>query len=274
MGLKGGVIMPANKLTLDLTPENKDTLDRLKKEQRLPYGTTINTLISTFATLPKDVNDEMLEFAKLRLKLTYRMMDGAGTYNLRDLYKKAQAYSDVAAFLNGGETIPTHEIEKMCVLRKLPFAGGILLCPDDWIIVNPERAKDSEYVCVIECRNATKHGIPHLVFFSTQPFVREYSESYTSYVYDACIKAWPKFKEILGMQVPAIPDPNRPGQLLNEDEWCGAPLIGLYDVYVQGDPAYPADYKPPYGTRILKEGGTENAGTKTQEKSFRQAAFV
>ena len=48
-------------------------------------------------------------------------------------------------------------------MQKIPMDNGFLICPDDWIIVNPEQAESSSYACVVECRNAGKFGLPHLL---------------------------------------------------------------------------------------------------------------
>ena len=59
------------------------------------------------------------------------------------------------------------------------------------------------------------------------------------------------------MQVKPIDDPERPGLLLNSDEWMKAPNIGLFDIYVQGDPKYGVGYEPVAGARIIRTA-TEN----------------
>ncbi len=251
----------ANKLTLDLTEDNKDVLEKLKAEKKAPYGAVINDLISTFAALPADVSKELLDFTKIKLRLLYRMMDGAGDYNLRDLYAKAQAYTDLTTFFNGGKPVPMPEIDKMYVMQKLSFGGGILLCPDDWIIVNPDKAASAEYASVIECRHGEKYAIPHFLYFSNLESAADYNDAYVSYMYGDVKRAWPRFQEVLDRQVKAITDPETPGLPINADEWCAAPNIGIYDVYVQGDPKYAPDYEPPFGARIIRQeggGGTPN----------------
>ena len=47
--------MAATKLTIDLTDENKATLEKIKTERRMPYGSMINSLISTFGDIPEVV---------------------------------------------------------------------------------------------------------------------------------------------------------------------------------------------------------------------------
>ena len=41
--------MAASKLTIDLTDKNRETLEKIKVEQRSPYGTTVNELIDNTA---------------------------------------------------------------------------------------------------------------------------------------------------------------------------------------------------------------------------------
>ena len=249
--------MAAPKLTIDLTDKNRETLEKIKAEQRSPYGTTINELIDIFCNVPESVKKELLSFIKPKIRDLYRQMDAAGDFSFKEISEKTQSYMDIATFLNDGKRFSISEIDSVTTMQKIPMYNGFLICPDDWIIVNPEQAEDATNACVVECRNAGKFGIPHLLVFSNRESVNDYDDIYEESIHRMCCRAYPRFAEILDMQVKPIDDPEHPGLLLNSDEWMKAPNIGLFDIYVQGDPKYGVGYEPVAGARIVRTA-TEN----------------
>lgn len=43
-------------------------------------------------------------------------------------------------------------------VQKYDIKNGVLICPKDWIVLNPEEAKNMEYAGVVECRNSEVFG--------------------------------------------------------------------------------------------------------------------
>lgn len=256
--------MAASKLTIDLTDENKEILERIKAERRMPYGNTINNLIDTFCRIPESVKKELLSVIKPIIKELYKEMDVAGDYLFKDLAEQSQAYISIATFLNDGKRISLESIEAEPTLKKYPIKNGILICPDDWIVLNPEQADAMMYAGVVECRNSEKFGkenlgrrIPCFVFFSNKKYGKEYDSYYTDYINKLCVQAWPDFQKVIDSQVEPIDDPERPGYQINADEWMKAPTIGYFAVYEHGDPIYGSNYEPPAGARIIRTNNTE-----------------
>lgn len=102
-------------------------------------------------------------------------MDVADDFLFKDLATRSQAYIGIATFLNDGRRISIESIEAEPTLTKYPVKNGILICPDDWIILNQEQADVMMYAGVVECRNSENFGkenfgekIPHFVFFSNK----------------------------------------------------------------------------------------------------------
>lgn len=244
--------MAGTKLTIDLSEKNRVILEKIKAENRSPYGTTINTLIDTFCEIPNSVKKELLSYIKPKIRNLYREMDGASEYSFKELSEKAQAYMDIATFLNNGNTLSMNEIDNATTMVRYPMRDGYLICPDNWIIVNPEQAEKSTYAFVIECRNAGKYKIPHLLVFINRKSSDDYSDMEKKVFLSECCKVYPRFSDILALQVDPIDDPDNPGYTLNAQEWLDAPNIGYYDIYVQGDPKFPAGFKPVLGARIVK----------------------
>ena len=240
------------KLSFDLTDENAETLEAIKQEQRTPFGQTINSLIELFCRIPADVNGELLTFCKERIKELYEEMDRAGEYEAQALMNKSQAYQNLAMFLNRGRRISIDSIESKPKMQRIDMLNGCLICPSDYIILNRDDAEFCDYASVVEVRNA-KFGVPHFVYFNSKE-ANEYKDYDYEIIEKACVKEWPRFQEIIDSLVEPIPDPDADNkwQYLNEKEVNEAPKIGHFSIYIQGDPRYPSNYKPPMGTRIIR----------------------
>lgn len=240
------------KLSFDLTDENADTLEAIKNERRVPFGQTINSLIELFCRIPADVNAELLAFCKEKIKVLYMEMDRAGEYEAQTLMNKSQTYQNLAMFLNKGRRISIDSIENKPKMQKIEMFNGVLICPSDYIILNKEDAKYCEYASVVEVRNA-KFGVPHFIYFHSKE-ANAYNDTDTEMIEKACVREWPRFKEIMDSLVEPIPDPTaeHKWQYLNAKEVNEAPQIGHFSIYIQGDARYPSNYKPPMETRIIR----------------------
>ncbi len=240
------------KLSIDLTDENADTLEAIKREQRIPFGQTINSLIELFCRIPSDVNAELLSFCKEKIKELYEEMDRAGEYEYQALMNKSQIYQNLTMFLNRGRRISIDSIESKPKMQKIEMLNGVLICPNDYIILNKEAAEYCKYASVVEVRNA-KFGVPHFLYFHSKE-ANAYTDSDCKIIEDLCVKEWPRFQEIINSLVEPIPDPTaeHKWQYLNAKEVNEAPQIGHFGIYIQGDSRYPRNYAPPMGTRIIR----------------------
>ena len=242
--------MGKNKLSIDLTDENKETLEAIKNEQRTPYGSTINSLIDLFCRIPGEVKSELLRFCKTRIRDLYEEMDKAGEYEFQSLANKSQTYMNLAMFLNNGRRISIDTIKQEPTMQKIHILDGVLICPSDYIILNKDEAEYCKYASVVEVRNAS-FGVPHFVYFATKK-INEYTDSEYKIIENMCVREWPRFKEIIDSVVEPIVDPEEHWNYLNKEELDAAPQIGHFEIYCQGDPSYPSNFKPPMGTRIIR----------------------
>ena len=242
--------MGKNKLSIDLTKENKEVLEVIKNEQHMPYGNTINKLIELFCRMPSQVKSELLEFCKNKIRQMYDEMGIAGEYEWQTLANKSQSYMNLAMFLNNGVRINVNEVEKALKMQKIPIANGVLLCPSDYIILNRIDADSCLYASVVEVRNA-KFGVPHFIYLSTKK-IGEYTDWEYKIIESYCVREWPRFKEILDDIVVPIEDPDDKLHYINEKDVIEAPQIGHFEVYCQGDASYPSNFEPPMGTRIIR----------------------
>lgn len=216
--------MKQNKLSVDLTEKNKETLERVNEQTKIPYGSIINGIIESFFDMPDDMYEVFSKFIITKIRNIHIMMEGAGCFEEQRLLKEKKYYTRIADYLNIAYLSPGKK--NFNSTKTIPMNNGLLICPNNWIIVNPEKAEESSYASVIECRNADEFGIPHLLIFSNYESVKDYDEMYKDEIFKMCCKVYPKFDDILKMQIKLI-------QNINEDEWIKAPIIGFYDVHIQ-----------------------------------------
>lgn len=240
------------KLSIDLQPENRKILQKLKDDRGWPYGNTVNTLISTFCDVPDKVSQEMLNMIKVKLKELYDKMDRAEGFEAQALMRECEAYNNMATFFNKGYTVSVEAIEKTPTMKKIQIKDSYLVVPNDWIILNPEDAEDAYFAGVIEVRHHDKYGVPYMVVLLEEDDFQTFAKTREEWIYARCQSAWEGFKEILNMQVKPVEDPTSPGDLLNETEWAAAPNIYYYDIYVHGDRKFGKNYKPPFGAQIIR----------------------
>ena len=247
-----------DKLTTDLADGNRAILDQLKEDNRWNYGYTINTMISTFGNMPVSVKKYLLGVVKQKLKELNKRMDVAGDFELGELTKEHVAYDNIAKFLNDGRRITLEDLKSEPSMQKIAMQDGYLICPEDWKIVNPEDAKKCLYAGVIECRNGSRLGIPHYVYFCNYRYGSDYPKGFTDRMEKKVASLYPTFKDVLAKQITLIDDPENPGSYLNADEWMESPTIGHFAIYIQDDPSYGKNYNPPAGARIVRENINED----------------
>ena len=117
--------MVSNKLTIDLTDENRETLENIKSEIKWTYGKTINTLISTFCRIPKEANTEMLGLLKPKIRELYKKMDVAGDFEFKELAELSQAYMKMAMFLNDGRRISIESLDLEPSMKKISLVVSL-----------------------------------------------------------------------------------------------------------------------------------------------------
>lgn len=235
-----------------LEQKNREILERKKEETGATFGKTINALINTFGDMSESIKMELMTFTKTQLYTLIDQMDQAGDYELSALAEKTEKYLQIAAYLNNGQPLSLRDLKQEHKMQKIQIRDGVLICPKDYQIANPEEAESMMYACVIECRNATRYQIPHYLVFCDRKYGKDYDAAYEKRLLDKVVSRFPEFEKIIAAQVDPIPDPEHPGRLLNEMAHFQAPTIGFYSVYEYKDPAYPDNFVPPNDTQIIR----------------------
>lgn len=245
MGRKRILDLESYKFTLNVHGDNKIPLDILTEELGEKYGPVINMIISTFCNMPKDIKAEFLDFCRIKIEEIEKIQKVAEKMEYQELQRKKEYYQRILKIVNVRNAL--NDSKKVEHTKKIPLKNGCLYIPGDWILLNPEDAENCEYAGVVECRNSYLYKIPHFVFF-TQDFA---SESET-FINELCVKTYPKFREIMKMQVEPIPDPEKKGHYLNEKEFFTAPIIGHF-LIPEKEEVYKS--KLEYNAMIVREKG-------------------
>ncbi len=236
-----------HKLSIDLNDKNLKELKRMKTEAGWPYGNTINNLLELLS-IPKSVKEEFYEFTKTQLRSLYKQADSEEIFGLNELNEKITVYTDIAALLNNGVRLSVDDL-KEDPMKKIKIKNGYLIVPSDWIDINPDEAEEMPFAGVIECRNSKRYGIPHFLFHTHLERACDYD---SDEINKMCVKVYPEFKDIMNRQVTPEMDPEHPTVMLNEQAFMDAPTIGHFSIYVQDDPLYGSNYKPPAGAKIVR----------------------
>lgn len=105
-------IFSTNRLTIDLTDENKLILEQLKLALRKPFGQIVNQTLSTVCDAPTSVKEDTLTFYYRQIDALCKQMDQADEFEAAQLMKEAQAYINLARLMNDGKYIGIDEIRK------------------------------------------------------------------------------------------------------------------------------------------------------------------
>lgn len=231
------------KFSLDVSGSNKVLLDILAEELGMKYGPVVNMIISTFCDMPEDIKHEFMAFCKSKreeLEIIYRV---AGDCEKDKIKKERHYYLSIIKLINKGiiENIEPETIIKE--RKKVELKTGYVIIPDDWILLNPEDAKNCMEVDVVECRHSEEYGIPHFVYFTN-----DYKNEDETLIEEMCVKAHPKFREIIDMQVKPLRNSDGKGKILNAEEYMAAPTIGHFPLPEKGE-----NSNPPFGAMIVRD---------------------
>ena len=242
-----------NKLSINLTADNRRTLDKIKDKWGWNFGYTINYLINTLGKIPYNTKEFLLSSIKTKLADIQLKMRYADGFELDQYQKEYDAYHAIATLFNNGQKIQCDSQKERDNMQKITLKEGYLICPSDWVIINPEEAPNALWANVIECRNHTRYNIPHFVYFITD--LNDYknnNKTFEKKIHQKCERIYPRFKDILKQQVNddlKINDPDYNKKLI---EWENAPTIGHFPIYVQNDDTTEPGYKPPFGAKIIR----------------------
>ena len=253
----------SNKLSIDLTDENKSALEKARFYTHNAFGTVINNLIKLILIPHPKVKDALLRCIRNELSFLYQASDVAGDLEKDDINKQISIYNTLTEYLNNGKVYKKHFIkDNVPALAKYTISNGKMYIPKDWIILNPDECETSRYAIIVECRHSNDFiegkTIPHFVFLTDLSY-EEFREdrSLEKVINNLCVQKWSDFQKVIELQVDPIYEPGT-SNVLNMEEHLACPYIGYFFLYVFDDERIPNHYRIkeedlPFGARIIRK---------------------
>lgn len=236
--------MTTNRLTFDLSESNKHALEQFKERDTRPFGAIVNYIINTVCMPSEEVRNQIISDIKHQIRVLNKQCEEVELFEKMKMIKQIEEYLKFIQILNCGLNIKVEDIINTVEMVKYDISNGYVVYPEDWILVNPEDAAMATYVGVVEVRQKELH-IPHFLFFSSKK-INQLDSSFFEKINTKCAELYPKFHDVLKMQVPYI-------EGVNEDEFLKSPQIGHFQIPVQGEDDYFKDHKPPYGAMVIRK---------------------
>ena len=133
------------KLSIDLTDQNEKILDEIKEKTQYKYGKVINDLIDLSSRIPVKVQDELFEFCRQKILEINKAFSKAGMVEHQALSDKKEAYLRIAKFFNRDEELDVNFLTPPPRMQKIAIHNATLVCPFDYIILNPQNADTADY---------------------------------------------------------------------------------------------------------------------------------
>lgn len=250
--------MLSYKFSMDLSGENKIAIDNMTEKFGMKYGPFLNFLIRKFCLMPGSMKQAFIAFCIQKCNEINERLSNAEGFEKKELEGEKNYYLEMARIFNGGT--PVEFSEEDPTMKTYRMKDGVLVVPKDWIVLNPDFEGKCRYAGVVECRNHAKYDVPYFVFFTDTKYSCDYDQHQTEAVYAWCTEKWPRFKEIRDREVKPIPDPEKPGRYINEEEHLASPVIRLFHILRNDDEQY--DDATPYGAVIVNKEVSENRQKK------------
>ena len=260
MGRKRIHDLEAYKFSFMVEDDVKIKLDKLTDNYSTKYGPMLNFILRKLCMMPPKIKEAFIRFCKSQARELEKQIKVAEEFEKAELQQEKKHYLEIARIINDGSEVTIDEEQPEMI--EIEIKDGILIIPEDWIIVNPEEAKKHRYAAVLECRNSAKFGIPHFIMYCDYKYGNEYPDEFDKKFKALCRKAWPDFKEkVEDKQVKAILKENGKGYV-NGDQFMAAPNIGIFHIWESDDEHLEAYGEPPYGSMIVRTGSGEDGQKK------------
>lgn len=245
--------MSSRKISMDITEENFENLETLKKEYRKSYGNIVNSMLRILRK-ESDIKEELIFFAQNRLRALHKELRTSENFETRKIFDKMQEYVELLAFLENDDSLTLGAIlsdlsGSESQLKRIKIMNGILTYPEDFMLLNENEAEISPFVIIIEVANA-RFSVPHFVYFSPIS-TRELTPDNLSYINQLCVEKWSYFQEIVDTAKKPIFDENY--NCLNEAEMQIAPRIGYFDVKPKKASDFSKLCASPMGVQIVQK---------------------
>lgn len=248
-----GLLNPGDKVkaSIDFKNETYTLLTKVAERLDESKSTIVNYLLANVLGLSQTTKNELAIAIDNMIRRRENSDSTEEIFGATETQADIERLRNMVLLLNNGNSVE-NSTRQTIYLR-----NGMVDAPNDFIVADKEHAAEYEYCGVIEFRNAQKYDLPHIMYFTN--FYREfqYTDEEKQRIYNECIKAYPRFKDILNLQViPIYKDNNEhstnPADFINMEEWEAAPTIGMFSVPEKGDMNFWRSKNPPYGIEITR----------------------
>lgn len=243
------------KLSFNPTYQNSIAIDFARQRSRLPLTEVLNNYITYTACLSGDVKSDLIAFIDKEIQareLLKKNCEGALRFN--ELESQIEQFNGLKSLITNYDSFAENNNEQ--TLNQISLRNGYLKYPREWLLVNPEAAKECDCAYVLECCNGSRWGIKHYVYFEN---LREMSEEFKDQVVTEVLRVYPDFQRVVDMQVQLIykeGEPKTAGNALNLAEWAESPVIGVFRIQnsfeVRARQAKEPNYLPPALAEIVR----------------------
>lgn len=236
------------KASIDFKKENFNVLNAFAAKFDESKSTIVNLLLSNFLGLSDNTQKELAILLHNLSNSKEKEVNNDGFFASKETTNDIQKLNTLVLLLNDGKNIENLN------MATTYLKTGKVIYPADWIVAGRDTANEHNYCGVIEFRNGTALGLPHILYFTDYHKTYEYPEGETERIYKEIIDTYPYFKELLNQQVKPIykngnePSYN-PNDFINMDEWEKAPTIGMFAIPERGE----RNQKAVYGCEIIRE---------------------
>ena len=197
----------------NLNKRNRDIIETLANRSGDSFNTVLNNII-LFCDLPWDVKT-FLEKGLNSMKYEYEAKAFEASYTVRkQLFQRAELCNKLRSYLEGGdltdalmnkESAEAPNDHTVIAIQSgytaIAIQNGHAVFPENWIQLNPEDAKNSLYVWVVDTNPKIINGnnVPHFVFYSTSKNINDVKIQNT--INDLCVNKYPLFSDILSRRI-------------------------------------------------------------------------
>ena len=116
------------KISVDLTDENFEALDKFKESRNMPYSIIINRLLRILCKSP-DIKEELITICKSRIRTLYAEMDQVGTFECQKFCDTpTRVLANGRGFLRHGRTPQRAITSPLHPVTSLPLSRLFCSC--------------------------------------------------------------------------------------------------------------------------------------------------
>ncbi len=233
------------KISIDFDNDTEILLDSHKRGLNgASYSTMINDLVRSMYGLRPQVKKALSDAVESLFEKTIQERPDFGSMYEGERNAVLLQCDNIYQFLNDGISLNNADTPNIHMI-KVDLQNAYALLPSDWIRIEWDNEKNSNFVGVIETKNSAKFGgIPHF-YFTSKKEIYHLSETEENAILERCITEYPLFREILAKRVPLIKEN---GKIKNFKEYDAAPLPGFFSIPEDGTQS-----TFPFGAKIVRQ---------------------